>query len=149
MPTICRVWWNEEVQTLDCGEEAAVWFSRYILGKDEGARLGYYLQQNPAFRRDISKVKLTTFQQHYKKLHNHDVVSASQISVKDVRCIIQDMLCGEQSMCSHFNDNCRFYMSHFPKLLLKNNCYLGEGGCTVKVMHYFQLVIISHYLTKI
>jgi hypothetical protein len=69
------VWWSEEVQTLDCGEEAAAWFSRYILGKDTGARLGYYLQQNPAFRRDISKVKLTAFQQHYKKLHDHDVVS--------------------------------------------------------------------------
>lgn len=75
---VYRVWWNEKVQTLDCGEEAAIWFSRYILGKDEGARLGYYLQENPAFRRDISKVKLTAFQQHYKRLLNHDVVSSSQ-----------------------------------------------------------------------
>lgn len=65
------------MKTLDCGEEAATWFSRFILGKDTGARLGYYLQENPAFRRDISKVKLTAFQQHYKKLHDHDVVSCS------------------------------------------------------------------------
>jgi hypothetical protein len=78
-PVVYRVWWNEEVQTLDCGEEAAIWFSRYILGKDEGARLGYYFQENPAFRRDISKVKLTAFQQHYKRLLNHDVVSFSQM----------------------------------------------------------------------
>jgi len=76
----CIVWWNEEVQTLDCGEEAAIWFSRYILGKDQGARLGYYLQENPAFRRDISKVKLTTFQQHYKRLLNHDVGAYTYLS---------------------------------------------------------------------
>jgi hypothetical protein len=69
------VWWSEVVQTLDCGNEAAAWFSTYILGKDTGARLGYYLQESPAFRRDISKVKLTAFQQHYKKLHDRDVVS--------------------------------------------------------------------------
>ena len=72
---MCRVWWSEKVQTIDCGEEAATWFSQYILGKDSGARLGYYLQENSAFRRDISKVKLSAFQQHYKKLRNRDVVS--------------------------------------------------------------------------
>ncbi|PNF37256.1 Mitochondrial amidoxime-reducing component 1 [Cryptotermes secundus] len=76
----CIVWWSEEVQTLDCGEEAATWFSKYILGKDTGARLGYYAQENPTFRRDISKVKLTAFQQHYKKLRDHDVGAYTYLS---------------------------------------------------------------------
>jgi hypothetical protein len=75
------------VQTLDCGEEAATWFSQYILGKDTGARLGYYMQENPTFRRDISKVKLTAFQQHYKKLHDHDVVSCPQRYVEVIRVL--------------------------------------------------------------
>ena len=72
---MCRVWWNEKVQTVDCGEEAAAWFSQYILGKDKGARLGYYLQDRSTFRRDISKVRLSAFQQHYKKLRDNDIVS--------------------------------------------------------------------------
>ncbi|XP_021919385.1 mitochondrial amidoxime-reducing component 1-like isoform X2 [Zootermopsis nevadensis] len=76
----CIVWWSEVVKTLDCGEEAATWFSRFILGKDKGARLGYYPQENPEFRRDISKVKLTAFQQHYKKLNDDDVGAYTYLS---------------------------------------------------------------------
>lgn len=74
------------MQTLDCGDEAAIWFSQYILEKDTGARLGYYMQENPTFRRDISKVKLTAFQQHYKKLNDHDVVSCPQRYVEVTVC---------------------------------------------------------------
>ncbi|PSN39539.1 hypothetical protein C0J52_12384 [Blattella germanica] len=76
----CIVWWSEKVQTIDCGEEAATWFSQYILGKDSGARLGYYLQENPTFRRDISKVRLNAFQQHYKKLGDRDVGAYTYLS---------------------------------------------------------------------
>ncbi|KAJ9591663.1 hypothetical protein L9F63_001808 [Diploptera punctata] len=76
----CIVWWSEKVQTIDCGEGAATWFSQYILGKDKGARLGYYLQENSSFRRDISKVRLSAFQQHYKKLRDRDVGAYSYLT---------------------------------------------------------------------
>ncbi|XP_069697211.1 mitochondrial amidoxime-reducing component 1-like isoform X1 [Periplaneta americana] len=76
----CIVWWSEKVRTLDCGEKAASWFSKYILGNDSGARLGYYLQQDPAFRRDISKVRLNAFQEHYKKLGDRDVGAYTYLS---------------------------------------------------------------------
>ncbi|XP_019869882.2 mitochondrial amidoxime reducing component 2 [Aethina tumida] len=32
---------HEKVNTLDCGDEAGQWISQYILGKDEGLRIGY------------------------------------------------------------------------------------------------------------
>lgn len=32
---------NEKVHALDCGDEAANWFSRYIQDKSFGLRLGY------------------------------------------------------------------------------------------------------------
>jgi hypothetical protein len=82
------------VQTLDCGEEAATWFSKYILGKGTGARLGYYVQEKPTFRRDISKVKLTAFQQHYKKLRDQDVVSCPQRCVEATVCYTVKMKAG-------------------------------------------------------
>ncbi|XP_053677918.1 mitochondrial amidoxime reducing component 2-like isoform X1 [Anopheles nili] len=34
--------WGETVPTVDCGQEAARWFSRYLLDKDDGYRLRYY-----------------------------------------------------------------------------------------------------------
>jgi hypothetical protein len=95
------------VQTLDCGEEAATWFSKYILGKDTGARLGYYVQENPTFRRDISKVKLTAFQQHYKKLHNHDVVSCPQRCAEATVCFTLKMEEGNSSKCWYQTTWCR------------------------------------------
>lgn len=33
--------WNVAVSTIECGEEAAIWLSRYILGKECGLRLVY------------------------------------------------------------------------------------------------------------
>ncbi|KAI4455407.1 molybdopterin cofactor sulfurase mosc [Holotrichia oblita] len=38
------------VETLDCGDDAAVWLSRFLLGEQSGIRLGYYREQ---FRRNI------------------------------------------------------------------------------------------------
>lgn len=43
---------KEKVTAIDCGDEAARWFSRYILEKDSGLRLGY---NDASRRRDISK----------------------------------------------------------------------------------------------
>lgn len=43
---------GEEIYAIDCGDEAASWFSRYILEKDTGLRLGFH---DASRRRDLSK----------------------------------------------------------------------------------------------
>lgn len=42
IPPITTRVWNQPVQTVDCGEEVARWFSRYLLAEDFGLRLMYY-----------------------------------------------------------------------------------------------------------
>lgn len=39
--------WQQEVDTLDCGEDVAEWLSRYILGQESGVRLAYYPKTYP------------------------------------------------------------------------------------------------------
>ncbi|XP_052900631.1 mitochondrial amidoxime reducing component 2-like [Anopheles moucheti] len=40
--TIRSTVWGEQVPTVDCGNEVARWFSRYLLDKEDGYRLRYY-----------------------------------------------------------------------------------------------------------
>ncbi|XP_050300005.1 mitochondrial amidoxime-reducing component 1-like isoform X2 [Anthonomus grandis grandis] len=47
---------GEKIYAIDCGDEAASWFSRYILEKDSGLRLGFH---DASRRRDISKTHKT------------------------------------------------------------------------------------------
>jgi len=37
----------DDAQCVDCGDEAAKWLSKFILGKDEGLRLNFYASQGP------------------------------------------------------------------------------------------------------
>lgn len=39
--------WKDKASVVDCGDEIAKWFSRYILDKDEGVRLVYYQSTDP------------------------------------------------------------------------------------------------------
>ncbi|CAH1159781.1 unnamed protein product [Phaedon cochleariae] len=39
---IIKHWRDEEVSTIDCGDNAAKWISNYVLGNDAGLRLGYH-----------------------------------------------------------------------------------------------------------
>jgi uncharacterized protein YcbX len=39
--------WSQEVDVIDAGEEAAQWFSRFILKEDFGLRLVYYYENKP------------------------------------------------------------------------------------------------------
>lgn len=80
---------NEEIQTIDCGDEAASWFSRYILGKDTGLRLGYH---DSSRRRDIKKTHKTLLD-YYKNLSNSStglysdltsILLVNQASVNDL-----------------------------------------------------------------
>ena len=43
--------WSQQVKSIDCGEEVARWFSRYILSEDFGLRLMYYPMDYPT--RDV------------------------------------------------------------------------------------------------
>lgn len=52
--------WLDNANCVDCGDEAAQWFSKYILGEDEGFRLAFYASAEP--KPDI-KDKKYLFQQ--------------------------------------------------------------------------------------
>ncbi|KAJ8933172.1 hypothetical protein NQ318_011913 [Aromia moschata] len=67
---------GEEIYTIDCGDEAASWFSRYILGMDSGLRLGYH---DASRRRDITKTHKTLLD-YYKHLSNNSTGLYSDLS---------------------------------------------------------------------
>uniref|UniRef100_A0A182QE47 MOSC domain-containing protein n=1 Tax=Anopheles farauti TaxID=69004 RepID=A0A182QE47_9DIPT len=46
--------WGESFPTVDCGPDAARWFSRYLLDKDEGYRLQYYPHEYTSRRKNGS-----------------------------------------------------------------------------------------------
>ncbi|KAG5890165.1 hypothetical protein JTB14_005185 [Gonioctena quinquepunctata] len=86
---------GEQIYSIDCGNEAALWLSRYILEKDSGLRLGYH---DGSCGRDITKShkKLLDF---YKNLTNYstglysDLTSClliSQPSVNDLNTKISN-----------------------------------------------------------
>lgn len=62
---------GEKIYSIDCGEEAATWISRYMLEKDFGLRLGY---NDGSHRRDITKTYMP-FLRLYPNLSNEAVVS--------------------------------------------------------------------------
>lgn len=39
--------WLDNANCVDCGDEVAQWFSRYLLGEDEGFRLAFYTSSEP------------------------------------------------------------------------------------------------------
>lgn len=67
----CSGYRDEKIYSIDCGDEAAAWISRYVLEKDSGLRLGYH---DGKHRRDISKTH-EPFLRVYKSLSNRCIVS--------------------------------------------------------------------------
>lgn len=65
-----KCWYNERIHALDCGDEAATWFSRYILNEDSGVRLGYHAG---TFQRDICTAH-KKFLKFYKNFTNDSAV---------------------------------------------------------------------------
>ncbi|KAF5308584.1 hypothetical protein FQR65_LT18056 [Abscondita terminalis] len=55
-----RLWRNEKILSIDCGNNAAEWISKYLLGESSGMRIGYHDAQH---RRNIEKYYST-----YKKM---------------------------------------------------------------------------------
>jgi hypothetical protein len=68
-----RIWYNEMVETVDCGDIAANWLSKYVLNRDCGVRLGYYLPDVMGRRAADEKLK-----QCFKTLKNKDLVIVKQ-----------------------------------------------------------------------
>ncbi|KAJ8964036.1 hypothetical protein NQ314_005176 [Rhamnusium bicolor] len=87
--SIIKLHQGEEIYTIDCGDEAGSWFSRYILGTDAGLRLGYH---DASRRRDLKKAHKTIFD-YYKNLSNNSaglysdltsVLLINQTSINDL-----------------------------------------------------------------
>ncbi|XP_076252650.1 mitochondrial amidoxime reducing component 2-like isoform X2 [Rhynchophorus ferrugineus] len=87
--TLVRLHKGEEITAIDCGDEAASWFSRYILEKDVGLRLGFH---DASTRRDITKTHKTILD-YYVNLTNYStglysdltaVLLLSQASIRDL-----------------------------------------------------------------
>jgi hypothetical protein len=58
------------VETVDCGDTAANWLSKYVLDQDSGVRLGYYLAD--VMPRRVADEKL---KQCFKTFKNKDMVT--------------------------------------------------------------------------
>lgn len=69
-----KFWFDDLVETVDCGDTAAQWLSKYMLNQDCGVRLGYHLTDTIPQR--VAVKKLT---QCYKTLRNSDLGAYSDI----------------------------------------------------------------------
>lgn len=72
-----RFWFGEKVQTIDCGDEAATWFSQVILGQPSGVRLGCFVQSLVPARSIQGAYKGIV--KAYSKLHSGYLVSRVNI----------------------------------------------------------------------
>ena len=61
------------VETVDCGDTAAQWLSKYLLNQDCGMRLGCHLDDT--FQRRLTLKKFTPY---YKTLRSGDMVNSGQ-----------------------------------------------------------------------
>lgn len=86
IPTVKANIWNQNVNIIDVGEEAAQWFSRFILNQDSGLRLVFYPQTFPT--RDVqekNKIFDTSFSEDTGALHNvTSYMLINQTSVDDL-----------------------------------------------------------------
>lgn len=64
------------MNAIDCGDEAALWFSRYLLEQDTGLRLGY---NDASRRRDITKA-YSNLLEYYINLSNDSTGLYSDLS---------------------------------------------------------------------
>ncbi|XP_030745521.1 mitochondrial amidoxime reducing component 2-like [Sitophilus oryzae] len=87
--TLVRLHKGEEIFAIDCGDEAASWFSRYILEKDNGLRLGFH---DASRGRDITKTHKNILD-YYINLSNYStglysdltaILLVNQASIRDL-----------------------------------------------------------------
>jgi hypothetical protein len=68
-----RFWFDDMLETVDCGDTAAQWLSKYLLNQDCGLRLGYHLVET-----NQRKLALKKYTPYYKTLQNSDMVTFGQ-----------------------------------------------------------------------
>lgn len=72
--------WGQSIDAVDVGEEAARWFSRYLLQEDFGFRLMFYPSDRPT--REIQKKKNKIFQKDSGAYH--DAISFMMINESSI-----------------------------------------------------------------
>lgn len=82
--TIKATLWGEKVPTVDCGEEVAKWFSRFLLSEDTGLRLVYFPYDTTT--RDVRKQNNKVFKRLCKSDSGalHDTTHFSLIAESSV-----------------------------------------------------------------
>lgn len=75
-----RMYSKEKLSTFDCGEEAAQWFSRNLLNKDTGFRLGYHT--NAKLEQRSIKGFWESFSKIYTRMENYYFVSMITTNVE-------------------------------------------------------------------
>nr|CAD7462824.1 unnamed protein product [Timema tahoe] len=71
------MWANERILVADCGDEVALWLSRYILGSDKNIRLGYYLT-TVVSRRKVVNTAIS--KRGYSQFRDKDLGAYSDLS---------------------------------------------------------------------
>nr|CAD7601814.1 unnamed protein product [Timema genevievae] len=101
----CTMWFNERVETVDCGEEAALWMSQYIQGRP-GIRLGYhFIPVVP--RRRVSVGAWAPFHAVYTSLTDHDTFT-NNLSVIGPPCDFNAFSLESAALANFSNPLCRF-----------------------------------------
>lgn len=72
----CTLWLGEEVQCMDCGDEAAQWISKYCLKNESlsGLRLGL----SADWKRSVDRTPWNAYAAVYKNLTSEDMVNGSR-----------------------------------------------------------------------
>nr|CAD7601813.1 unnamed protein product [Timema genevievae] len=73
----CKMWANERILAADCGDEVALWLSRYILDSDKNIRLGYYLT-TVVSRRKVVNTAIS--KRGYSQFRDKDLGAYSDLS---------------------------------------------------------------------
>ena len=69
------MWFEEEVEAVDCGDEAAKWISSYVKKEDNSLRIGWYETQDNAKRRNLNAPAWNKFTKLYNRMKNEYTVS--------------------------------------------------------------------------
>ncbi|XP_046672219.1 mitochondrial amidoxime reducing component 2-like [Homalodisca vitripennis] len=110
---------KQTVETLDCGDEAATWFSQRLLNQQTGLRLGCFIK-SLVNQRIVKDGLVEEYSKYYKKLHGDYLGAYSDIA--------SYMLMGEESL-KDLNNRLAKPVSHInfrPNILVKGSPAFSE-----------------------
>uniref|UniRef100_A0A1B6EZT9 MOSC domain-containing protein n=1 Tax=Cuerna arida TaxID=1464854 RepID=A0A1B6EZT9_9HEMI len=112
---------KQTVDTLDCGDEAATWFSQRLLNQQTGLRLGCFIKSLVA-PRIVKDGEVEEYSKYYTKLHGDYLGAYSDMA--------SYMVMGEQSL-KDLNNRLEKPISHInfrPNILVKGSPAYSEDG---------------------